>query len=156
MIKVLFVCLGNICRSPMAEAVMRHLVQKKDLNAKITVDSAGTGGWHHGEEPHQGTLDILNRYEISATSIFARQVKTTDLTEFSYIIVMDDNNMTDLAEFGQPNGDVHVGKLCDFIENTNYENVPDPYYTGDFDETYELVLAGCRGLLRFIREKEDL
>lgn len=155
MIHVLFVCLGNICRSPMAEAVFRDLIEEEGLAHKIAVDSAGTGGWHQGQPPHKGTLEILQRYHISSEKLVARQVKTADLTDFQYIIGMDDHNMKDLLTFGTAHPNTHVGKLCDFIENPPVENVPDPYYTGDFDETYELVRAGCSGLLNLMKEKED-
>ena len=140
----------------MAEAVFRDRVQKEGLTQKIEVDSAGTGGWHQGHPPHKGTLEILRRYDISSEKLVGRQVKTEDLTNFHYIIVMDDSNMEDLLTFGTAHPSTHVGKLCDFIENSPLENVPDPYYTGDFDETYELVIAGCKGLLNFIKEKEGL
>lgn len=153
MIRVLFVCLGNICRSPMAEAVMRKLVQEAGLESKITVDSVGTGGWHEGNPPHEGTLNILNRYGISSEGIVARQINVEDLTTSEYIIVMDETNLNDVKALGELGQGTHLGKLCDFIDNTNYEDVPDPYYTGDFDETYELTIAGARGLLAHIKSR---
>jgi len=153
MIQVLFVCLGNICRSPMAEAVFRDLVEKEGLTKEIHTDSAGTSGWHDGKPAHEGTLEILKKYEIASDQLVSRKVTVQDLTEFDYVIVMDDSNMEDLVAFGNAASTTHVGKLCDFIKNSLYENVPDPYFTGDFDETYELVTAGCKGLLRFIKER---
>jgi protein-tyrosine phosphatase len=93
MIKILFVCLGNICRSPMAEAVMRHLIKKEGLEKEIVVDSAGTGDWHIGKPPHEGTCHILNKYHISYEGQKARQVIAEDLTSFNYIIGMDIENV---------------------------------------------------------------
>ncbi len=87
--KVLFVCLGNICRSPMAEAVFRDLVSREGLEDRIEIDSAGTGDWHIGHPPHQGTRKILNENNISTEGLVARKIKIEDLTEFDYIIAMD-------------------------------------------------------------------
>jgi len=137
----------------MAEAVLRDLVAKEGLEEKISVDSAGTGDWHKGQPPHEGTLEILSRYDIPADKLIARQVMSEDLTRFQYVIVMDDSNMEDLLAFGSFDPSTYVGKLCDFLENSIYDNVPDPYYTEDFDESYELILAGCKGLLNFIKKR---
>ncbi len=96
MIKVLFVCLGNICRSPMAEAVFRDLVKREGLEDKIKADSAGTGDWHIGNPPHKGTREILNENQISAEGLVARQIQSGDIEEFDYIIAMDRTNQNDI------------------------------------------------------------
>lgn len=149
MIKVIFVCLGNICRSPMAEAIMRALVDKEELNSKISVDSAGTGSWHIGNPPHEGTLKKLAEYNISTEGLFARQFSEKDFDEYDYIVGMDESNIQNIYKMtGQP---VHpkIIRLLDLTEEK--KDVPDPYFTGDFQETYNLVSEGCRVLLEKIK-----
>lgn len=155
MISVLFVCLGNICRSPMAEAVFRQMVREAGLEKRIHIDSAGIGGWHAGELPHRGTRKILNTYGISHEGIRARQISREDLERFDIIVAMDSDNMSALRRMArQTSAELYL--LTDFIPDTDLSDVPDPYYTGNFEEVYELVIAGCRGLLQRIRLREGL
>lgn len=160
MIQVLFVCLGNICRSPMAEAVFRHQVKKAGLDAVIAIDSAGTGDWHIGHPPHQGTRDILDQHQINHEGLKARQVKSDDFVQYTYIIAMDESNVTNLASFapalieGEKRAAIH--KLLDFAPDRANKDVPDPYYTGNFQEVYEMVEESNERLLTFIVEKENL
>lgn len=98
--RVLFVCLGNICRSPMAEAVFRNLVEKEGLAGQIKVDSAGTGDWHLGKPPHAGTRKLLDSQGIGYEGMKARQVKTDDYEQFDYIICMDSQNELDVKKSG--------------------------------------------------------
>lgn len=148
MINVLFVCLGNICRSPMAEAVFRDFLKKENLSGQIAVDSAATSSWHIGSPPHKGTLAILKKYNISAEGLVGRQLTRNDFEQFDYIIGMDDSNTRNIFEItGKPN---HP-KIIRLLDLTNHrKDVPDPYYTGDFQETYQLVTEGCRALLEKI------
>ncbi len=148
MIRVLFVCLGNICRSPMAEAVFQHLVREADLSQIIESDSAGTGDWHAGESPHYGTRSILAKNNIDYHHL-ARQIRPDDFEAFDYIITMDETNYADVMSMNQ--GKARVARLLDFTEDTNVIEVPDPYYTGGFEGVYRLVHAGCAGLLTAIR-----
>lgn len=145
--KVLFVCLGNICRSPMAEYVLR----RRAAEAGITVetDSAGTSGWHDGENMHRGTAEILKKYGIDASGFASRKIRQSDASAFDYIIAMDSNNLSELEKtFGrQPE---KIFKLTDLIPESGYDHVPDSWYTGDFEETYRLVDAGCRAFLEKI------
>lgn len=160
MIKVLFVCLGNICRSPMAEAVFRHHVKEEGLEGVISIDSAGTGDWHIGHPPHQGTQDILDRHHIGYEGLKARQVRPDDFNQFTYIIAMDESNVVNLATFApelageEKRASIH--KLLDFSGNQEHTDVPDPYYTGKFQEVYEMVEESCSRLLAFIVDKEKI
>jgi protein-tyrosine phosphatase len=155
MIRVLFVCLGNICRSPMAEAVFRHMVAEAGLSDQIQVDSAGTGGWHAGERPHRGTLNVLDQHGISHEGLIARQVRREDFRDFDYIVAMDSDNLADLRRFGTGR-DGQVFRLLDLAQEMAEKDVPDPYYTGNFEHVYELIRLGCERLLEKIRQERGL
>ena len=156
MINVLFVCLGNICRSPMAEAVFKDLVVKEGLDDQFYIDSVGTGDWHVGEKAHPGTRNVLSQHGIRCDSR-SRQVTRTDLEQADYIIAMDLSNVSELDYSFRNvglNGRVHL--LLDFADNTRVREVPDPYYNGNFEGVYQLVDAGCRGLLAHIRDEQNI
>lgn len=151
MIRITFVCLGNICRSPMAEAVMRHQVAEAGLAHKIQVTSSGTAGWHKGKPPHEGTRGILNKYRISYEGQRASQVEAEHFHEFHYIIAMDSSNLADLQEIAPSDHQAKLSLFTDWIPNCRVKDVPDPYYTGNFEEVYELVNEGCAKLLSYLR-----
>lgn len=153
MVRVLFVCLGNICRSPMAEAVFQQKVREAELEDKIESDSAGTGHWHVGETPHSGTRRILTKYNI-AYSGKARQIARADLNAFDYIITMDDTNYEDVKAMG--GGKAKLARFLDYAPETGVREVPDPYYTGGFEGVYQLVDTAAAGLLNVIRQEHDL
>ncbi len=154
MINVLFVCLGNICRSPMAEALFRDMLIKENLTDKVSVDSAATSSWEIGSPPHRGTLAILKKYNISSDGMIARKLTKEDFEKFDYIIGMDKSNIGDIAKIiGKPDHPKII-RLLDLTEHN--KDVPDPYYTGDFQETYDLVSVGCRALLEKIRLGQNL
>jgi len=144
---VLFVCLGNICRSPMAEYVLRHRAREAGVSRRIRTESAGTSGWHDGENMHQGTRKTLAAHGIDNQGFTSSKVRSEDFDEFDFIIAMDDNNLAELEKM--------FGKPPDKISNppaptpeSGYRHVPDPWHTGDFDETFRLVDAGSVALLK--------
>lgn len=173
MVRVLFVCLGNICRSPMADAVLQHMVAAAGLSDKIKVDSAGTGDWHTGETAHHGTLEVLKKHQIPYDGR-ARQIAYVDLDSFDYILAMDRDNLSNLLRLVNRREHSSSDKLARFYDQAtspevalflSYANqkgtvdvteVPDPYYDGRFDYTYELITAGCAALLDHIRQKHAL
>ncbi len=165
-VRVLFVCLGNICRSPMAEAVFRQLVKEAGLSDGFDVESAGTSSEHSGGRPHPGTLEVLRRHQIDTNGKRARQISPSDLREFDYIVAMDEENVADLAylsgrvRYGSRKSsgvnEQHIPRLLEFAPQSGTLDVPDPYYTGNFDQVYRLVLAGCQGLLAHIRQERGL
>ncbi len=152
-IRVVFVCLGNICRSPMAEAVFNHLVQEAGLEARIEVDSAGTGHWHVGEPPHKDTRRLLERHGVPY-SHRARLLTERDLEEADYLIPMDRYNLRDIQALGK--GPAKVIPLLEFAPGCGLQEVPDPYYDGRFELVYDLVRQGCAGLLEAIRRDHGL
>ena len=152
MIRILFVCLGNICRSPMAEAVMRDIVQKRGLSSEVKVDSAGTASYHIGEPPHKGTKGKLQQFGISTAGMSARQLKRKDGEQFDYIVCMDASNVENArAILGE---DTNT-KIIRFLDLTPHnKDVPDPWYTTNFQETYDLCVEGCEALLAHVLDNK--
>ena len=137
----------------MAEAVFQDMVNEAGLSEVISVDSAGTGSWHVGEQAHRGTRRVLQEHGISYNG-HARQVQAADLHKFDYIIGMDESNLSDLrGHFGDH---PRLYRLLEFAGSTDERDVPDPYYSGNFEYVYPLVEDGCRGLLETIRKQEGI
>ncbi len=158
MLKILFVCMGNICRSPSGEAVMNKLVKRAGLGNKIECDSAGTIAYHEGEpaDARMKRHAIGRGYRL--TSI-ARRFREIDFENFDYIIAMDDSNYKDLLSFDHDKKYVNkIFKMTDFTKNSKHTEVPDPYYSGP--EGFELVLDiledACAGLLEKVKEENNL
>jgi protein-tyrosine phosphatase len=156
LIRILFVCYANICRSPMAEAVFQNLVDEAGLSDEIEVDSAGTNAVNRGGPAHPGTREVLQRRGIVYEG-HARQVSLADLDEADYVIAMDYENLNTLGHaVSRPELDGKLHLLLDFAPDLPTREVPDPIYDGRFDHVYDLVEAGCRGLLDYIRAEHDL
>lgn len=158
MIKVLFVCLGNICRSPMADGVFQHMVKEAGLDNQITVDSAGTGSWHVGEAAHPGTRKVLKANGINYNGR-ARQFTPADLRDYDYVLAMDSSNLSNIQRVAGSSSKAEVRKFLSYANQaglTRETDVPDPYYTGGFDYVYDLVEKGCSALLDHIRTEHRL
>jgi protein-tyrosine phosphatase len=152
--RVLFVCLGNICRSPSAEAVFNGLVKKNGLEDDIECDSAGTAGYHDGEPADQRMQSHAIRRGYRLTSIARKFDPSVDFDDFDYIIGMDDDNVNDLQDMASNVEDLNkIYKMTDFCSRGGHYSVPDPYYGGS--EGFELVLDiledACEGLLNEVR-----
>jgi len=158
-VAVSFVCMGNICRSPTAEAIMRHLVHEAGLDHKITVDSAGTGAWHVGEERDRRSRAVAQRRGMPITGP-ARQFVRGDFERFDLVLALDEDNLRDLRKLAP--GDEARAKLHllrDFEPGAEPgAEVPDPYYGGPdgFDLVFDICLTACRGLLRHLRQTHQL
>lgn len=153
-IRVLFVCLGNICRSPSAEGVFIEKVASARLSNKIHTDSAGTGDWHIGLPPDKRAIIAAGKRDIDLTGLRARQVSAVDFPAFDYVLAMDNANLRDLQQM-QPEGfEGHLGLFLDFVENGTVTEVPDPYYGGDdgFNEVLDLIELASVGLLAHIQD----
>jgi protein-tyrosine phosphatase len=140
----------------MAEAVFRKMVADAGLTASIRIDSAGTGDWHIGTPPHHGTQRILNTNQIEHSDLRARQVQSIDFEQFQYIVCMDADNVRDTLTFTSQAYDGELRRLLDYVTEIDLKNVPDPYFTGNFEQTFELVSLGCQTLLDYIKAKHHL
>ena len=146
---VLFVCLGNICRSPLAEGVFLHLLREAGLDGWFSVDSAGTGAWHVGELPDPRSREVAERNGVTLSSR-ARQVTDRDFHDFDVIVAMDRSNLADLQRLKARNGGkARLVLMRDFDPDPGDGEVPDPYYGGasGFDRVYAMVFRAARGLM---------
>lgn len=150
MIKVLFVCLGNICRSPMAEAIFNEMLKEEGLDDQVQVDSAGTSDYEEGNPAHPGTKDRLAQEGISAEGLVSRPLSDEDL-EADYIVAMDQSNIDNILAFKDDRPSGEIKKLLAYAGVE--DDIADPWYTGNFDVTYDDVVKGCKALLEEIKER---
>lgn len=155
MVKVLFVCLGNICRSPTAEGVFKALVFREGLSDQVTVDSAGVGSWHIGDPPDGRAQATARKRGFDISKQRARQVKAGDFDRFDYVLAMDSQNLDDLSRMCPKGSEDRLKKFLEFAPQLGISDVPDPYYGGDrgFDDVFDMIEAASAGLLADIREK---
>ena len=158
-ISVLFVCLGNICRSPLAEGVFRHLLDEEGLSDRFHVDSAGTGSWHVGESPDHRAMRSAATHGVTLGG-HARQVQPEDFRGFDYLVAMDQSNLSHLQRFREGvGGEAALYLLREFDpEGGPGAEVPDPYYGGPngFEEVFEIVSRSCREFLDHILKEHGM
>lgn len=150
---VLFVCLGNICRSPVAEGVFRHLVNEAGLADAVEIDSAGTGDWHVGRGADPRSVAVAKRNGVDISACRARQITAADFNRFGWVIAMDESNLANLNRMAPKGHSARVHMLLDFVPGMEGHPVPDPYYgtEKDFEETYRLACLGAEGLLAAVK-----
>jgi protein-tyrosine phosphatase len=152
--KILFVCLGNICRSPTAEAVFRHLLAREAPELNVVVDSAGIGAWHIGEPPDARAQAAAQRRGFDMSALRARQVVREDFERFDLILAMDLENLAELKRRAPAHTRERVRLFLDFIPEEEIDEVPDPYYGSEagFEQVLDLAEQAARGLLQYLRK----
>ncbi|WP_458527362.1 low molecular weight protein-tyrosine-phosphatase [Onishia taeanensis] len=150
--RVLFVCLGNICRSPTAEGMLRHKLEAAGLAEQVTIDSCGTGDWHVGKAPDRRATAAAAARGIDLSGLRARQLEPADFAHFDYLLAMDHENLADILAMRPQACDAHVGLFLDFAGRKGAA-VPDPYYGGEdgFGDVLDLVEAAADGLIEDLR-----
>lgn len=149
MIKVLFVCLGNICRSPMAEFLLKDMVKKKNLDNIFLIESAGTSNEEEGNTVHYGTRKKLSEIGISTDGKYARKLIKTDYEKYDYILAMEERNVRDSIRIFGGDKENKVQRLLDYSKNPR--DIADPWYTGNFEETYDDIMEGLERFLKYLK-----
>lgn len=157
-VSVLFVCLGNICRSPTAEAVFADRLKKAGLEDRVRIDSAGTGDWHVGKSPDARARAAAEGRGYAMDHLRARQVEADDFHRFDYVLAMDPQNLADLEAMQPAGSKAHTAAFLDFHPQEGLDEVPDPYYGGDqgFDYVLDLVETAAEGLLEHLQREHGL
>ena len=156
-VKVLFVCMGNICRSPTAHGVFQTLVDQQKLSDRIQVDSAGTHSYHTGSPPDPRSQATARERGIDLSTLRARRFVSSDFIDFDYIIGMDGTNLADMLAIKPDQYEARVGLMLEYSETASQKEVPDPYFgESGFDVVFDLIDDASRGLLRHIRDELNI
>ena len=156
-VSVLFVCMGNICRSPTAHGVFQALVDKNDLGEKIFVDSAGTHSYHIGSTPDPRSQHTARSRGVDLSRLRARQFQSKDFLDFDYLIAMDRSNFTQMAAIKPDEAHARLDLMLDYSNRYDQKEVPDPYFGDDgFELVFDMVDEASEGLLRHIREQHRI
>ncbi len=155
-IRLLFVCMGNICRSPTAHGIFRTLVAQAQLQALFEIDSAGTHSdiWHKGDLADARSVETAHRFDCDISDLHSRQLVVEDFISFDYLIAMDDKNIQDMKTIAPSLAHMDkVTKLLDYAPEIAYDDVPDPYFDNGFDRVYLMIDTACRNLLKTLKKK---
>lgn len=154
-VRVLFVCLGNICRSPTAEGIFRHRLEEKGLTDRVLADSCGTAGWHEGKAPDSRSIETAMSRGIDLSGLRARQFRASDLDTFDYILTMDRQNLADVRDIWRQQGGTEPRLFLDLLPDNPAEEVPDPYYGGDegFRSVFDLIESASDALIADIQAR---
>lgn len=146
--RILFVCLGNICRSPLGEGLLRHRACELGIGHLVETASAGTGGWHHGEPPDRRSVAVARKYGIDISTQRARQIRADDFDAYDMIFAMDRDNLRNVVRIAPHNSSADIHLFTDFVGGPS-RDVPDPYHgdDSDFEHVYAMLDTGCRSLL---------
>ncbi|MBD8877379.1 low molecular weight protein-tyrosine-phosphatase [Roseibium polysiphoniae] len=153
MTSILFVCLGNICRSPLAEGIFRHTLKEAGRIEGIQIDSAGTGTWHEGNPPDPRSIEVATRYGIDISGQRARQVRQQDFSDFDLILAMDKSNLSKLRQIAPKDATAHLRLFLDAPEH----EVPDPYYGGDkgFEAVFHMLRSASERLSQMLVDPQS-
>ena len=154
-VSVVFICLGNICRSPTAEGVFRHIVQQDGLDEWISTDSAGTHAYHIGEQPDRRSQQTARERGIDLSDLRGRKAIESDFYDFDYVLAMDDENFSILKDICPSGYEDKLSLFLDFTDEYSDTQVPDPYYGGEqgFEHVFDLVESASKGLLADIKKR---